>query len=97
MEAFVARRKEVVEKLKILYCEAFLDLIEWYGSVCYDMFAVKAMEIALNDENQWLSYFIYECDCIFERFNEGVFLGEESHPDIKTYEELYFFITGGAT
>lgn len=98
MEDFVERREEVIRKLDVLYNEAFLDLVEWYGNVCYDTLAVRAMRLALNDETELLSYFIYDCNCDFEKFNDSVDCkgadGTES-PDVWSYEDLYFLITGG--
>lgn len=91
MEKFMAQHKETDRILDIFYDEVGIDLINFSAEVGFESLAVSAMETGLNDNEHWLTYFIYDCNCNFNTFNNNVLV---DGIDIHTYEELYFFIVG---
>lgn len=93
MERFIEQHKELDRVLDTFYNEIGIDLINFVDEVGFESFAVSAMEIGLNDNEQWLTYFVYECECDFDRFNNQVEV-DEKNVNIHTYEDLYFFIVG---
>lgn len=93
MERFVEQYKKVNHAIDIFYDEVGIDLINFIGEIGFESSAVSAMEIGLNDNEHWLTYFIYDCNCSFDTFNNNVLI---DGVDIHTYEELYFFITEGS-
>lgn len=94
MERFVEQYKATDYILDIFYNEVGIDLINFVDEVGFESLAVSAMEIGLNDNEHWLTYFIYDCNCNFDTFNNNVEI-EGANTDIHTYEELYFFIVEG--
>lgn len=93
MERFVEQHKGLDRVLDIFYNEIGIDLINFVDEVGFEGLAVSAMEIGLNDNEHWLTYFIYDCNCNFDTFNNNIEI-EGVNADIHTYEELYFFIVG---
>lgn len=93
MEKFVEQHKELNRVIDVLYTEIGLDMVNFIDNIGFEAYAIEAMELALNDNEQWLSYFVYGCECDFDRFNNQVEV-DEKNVDIHTYEELYDFIVG---
>lgn len=93
MEKFVEQHKELDRVLDIFYNEVGVDLINVVEKVGFESFAVNAMEIGLNDNEHWLTYFICDCNCNFDTFNNNVEI-DGANVDVHSYEDLYFFIVG---
>ena len=93
MERFVEQHKELERVIDVLYTEIGLDMVDFIDNIGFETYAINAMELALNDDEHWLTYFVWECECDFDRFNNQVEVNEKN-VDIHTYEDLYFFIVG---
>lgn len=52
---------------------------------------IEMLEDLIDDTNNWISYFVFECSSNFQLFNNGVTVYGE-HPDLKDYGDLYDFI-----
>ena len=69
----------------------FVGLPIFYGP------AQQAISDAIHeiDEFDTFSYFVYDCDADFDKFNRGITIDEDNHPSIKTLGGLYDYIVNG--
>lgn len=49
------------------------------------------MDVALDLLGDDFSYYFYDCDGSFDRFNKNTTLADESHPNVSNFEELWEF------
>ena len=93
MEKFMIQHRELDRVIDVLYDEIGVDIINFIDNIGFETYAINAMELALGDNEHWLTYFVYECEGDFDKFNENADV-EDASPNIHTYEELYDFIMG---
>lgn len=80
------RREEWIDKLNELFPCAFEPICEMDSEPNF----LSAMEIALNDTDKWLEYFLYECEANWFTITIcGI------PKTIDSYEKLYDLITKG--
>jgi CBS domain-containing protein len=80
--------KETMEKLYDLFGFGAYEL---FDNNTYEVLFVNTVSDAINDKAGWLPYFVWECECDFNEFNERVTVSNE-HPNIKNFKDLYEFI-----
>lgn len=52
----------------------------------------NAIVTVLDGKYEDFSYFVFDCDGDFEKYNQGVTLKDETHPNVHSLEDLYDFI-----
>ena len=66
----------------------FLGVTSGYGPAQHAI----AKAISAIDPDEWLQYFVYDCDADFTKFNDRVENPDGTHPNLKNLEDLYDFI-----
>jgi len=94
---FIKIVKELVALKKIEYClnEAFRKFDSNFNYICfgrYEELVVKMLELAMNDTSEWISYWLYECDCGKYSKNKVKDKKGKNIP-LKTISDLYNCIT----
>lgn len=74
-----------------LFGSSFIDVV---ANTSYFDMTIEALQYAIGDTNEWLSYFINDCDFNLDTFCESIKLSDGSHPSINSIRELYDFIKG---
>lgn len=61
---------------------------DFLGLCCGDGIIMRAVLDLLGDD---FSYYLYECNGNFAKFNEGTCLSDGNHPNVQSLEDLYDF------
>lgn len=91
MEGYIDQRKKAVETIEKLYDLFGFGAYELFDNNTYEVLFINTVSDAIGDKAGWLSYFVWECECDFNEFNERVTVSNE-HPNIKDFKDLYEFI-----
>ena len=100
--------KETYIKLAEAYCkqEAYeeeakkgiLEVAEkhnvYLGFICLPTNSDLIMGVVYEILGDNFSYYFYECDKSFEKFNKGVTLKDGSHPNVQSFGDMWEFENG---
>lgn len=92
MTGYINQRKKADETMEKLYDLFGFGAYELFNNNTYEVLFIDTVSDAIGDKTGWLPYFVWECKCDFDRFNDNVTVGDE-HPNIKDFWNLYDFIT----
>ena len=91
MKGYIDQRKKTDETMEKLYDLFGFGAYELFDNNTYEVLFVNTVSDAIGDKAGWLPYFVWECECDFNVFNERVTVSNE-HPNIKDFKDLYEFI-----
>lgn len=92
MQEFIHNRKKADETMDKLYDLFGFGVYELFDEISYETLFIHTVSEAIDDKSDWLAYFVWECECDFDRFNDNITVGSE-HPIVKDFGDLYDFIT----
>lgn len=96
-DTFIKYMKEIIKQYDTIE-ELYECLDKFFGATCEGLISnimsvwlpIRILTDAMNDTNEWIEYYIYECDC--GRSVGEVFIDDEE-VKLETLEQLYDIIT----
>ena len=92
MKGYIEQRKKTNETIEKLYDLFGFGAYELFDNNTYEVLFINTVSDAINDKAEWLPYFVWECECDFNEFNDRITVGNK-HPNVKDFGDLYDFIT----
>ena len=92
MQEFMHNREKANETMSKLYDLFGFGVYELFDEVSYEVLFIHTVSEAIDDKSDWLGYFVWECECDFDKFSNNITVGNE-HPNVKDFGNLYDFIT----
>lgn len=69
-----------------LFGSSFIDVV---ANTSYFDMVIEALQYAIGDTNEWVSFLIHDCDFNLDIFCEAVELPGGDHPNINSFGEFY--------
>ena len=92
MQEFVLNKEKANETMDKLYDLFGFGVYDLFDEISYETLFIHTISEAIDDKSDWLAYFVWECECDFNEFNDRITVGNE-HPNVKDFDDLYDFIT----
>ena len=91
MKGYIDQRKKTDETMEKLYDLFGFGAYELFDNNTYEVLFINTVSDAIDDKAEWLSYFVWECECDFDKFNDNITV-DSKHPNVKDFSDLYDFI-----